>query len=355
MRFCLASMAAPGTDIILSDDRLASARNFANKIWNAARFLFVNLEKYEQIGATLEELASPEVRAGAPYQVGDEVPMIDAWLFARLSNTAGVVGSALENYRFHEAAQEIYQFFWGDFCDWYIELVKPRLAPENGVEKASAGTACGNLVSLFEASLRLLHPVMPFITEEIWHAVYDGKPPLKSIALAAYPQADDKQFDLAAETSMAIVQDLIVSVRNLRAELKVEQKQKVPIQVYTQDAEIKALLDQNRGAIERLANVESLTFVPDSLANLPGARSTARFDVHVVYEKEIDIGAERERLKKELEQIEKEIANGQRQLSNEQFLAKAPAKVVDGMKRRAQELAVMQGKTKGKLEELKTT
>jgi valyl-tRNA synthetase len=223
------------------------------------------------------------------------------------------------------------------------------------VEKASAAIACGNLVSLFEASLRLLHPVMPFITEEIWHAVYDGKPPLKSIALAAYPQADEKQFDLAAETSMAIVQDLIVSVRNLRAELKVEQKQRVPIQVYTQDTEIKSLLEQNRSAIERLANVEHLAFVQNSLANLPGARSTARFDVHVVYEKKIDLGAERERLKKELEQIEKEIANGQRQLSNEQFLAKAPAKVVDGMKKRAQELAVMQEKTKGKLEELKTT
>jgi valyl-tRNA synthetase len=173
--------------------------------------------------------------------------------------------------------------------------------------------------------------------------------------LAAYPQADEKQFDLAAETSMAIVQDLIVSVRNLRAELKVEQKQKVPIQVYTQDAEIKSLLDQNCAAIERLANVESLTFVQNSLGSLPGARSTARFDVHVIYEKKIDVGAERERLKKELEQIEKEIANGQRQLSNEQFLVKAPAKVVDGMKKRAQELAVMQEKTKSKLEELKTT
>ena len=108
--------------------------------------------------------------------------------------------------------------------------------PRRPQAKSQRSIACGNLVSLFEASLRLLHPVMPFITEEIWQAVYDGKPPLKSIALAAYPQADEKQFDLAAETKMAILQDLIVSVRNLRAELKVEQKQKVPIQVYTQEA-----------------------------------------------------------------------------------------------------------------------
>ena len=226
---------------------------------------------------------------------------------------------------------------------------------EGDAEKASAGIACGNLVSLFEASLRLLHPVMPFITEEIWHAVYDGKPPLKSIALAAYPQADETQFDFAAETDMAILQDLIVSVRNLRAELKVEQKQRVPIQVYTQDAEIRALLEQNRGAIERLARWRVWHSSTNPWPSLPGARSTARFDVHVIYEKKIDVVAERERLKKELEQIEKEIANGQRQLSNEQFLAKAPAKVVEGMRSRAQELTVLLEKAKGKLEELKTT
>jgi valyl-tRNA synthetase len=265
------------------------------------------------------------------------------------------VNEAWQTCRFHEAANRIYDFFWGDFCDWYIELVKPRLTPENGVEKASAGIACGNLVSLFEAALRLLHPVMPFITEEVWHAIYEGSPPLKSIALAAYPQVDEKQFDLAAETNMAIVQDLIISVRKLRADLKVEQKQKVPIQVYTQDAGIKSLLEQNRGAIERLGNVGSMTFVENSMANLPGAWSTARFDVHVVYEKKIDVAAERERLKKELEQIEKEIGNGQRQLSNEQFLAKAPSTVVEGMKKRAQELSVMREKTESKLEELKTT
>ncbi len=129
----------------------------------------------------------------------------------------------------------------------------------------------------------------------------------------------------------------------------------MPIQIYTQDAEIKSLLEQNRGAIERLANVESIAFVENSLSNLPGARSTARFDVHLVYEKKIDVAAERARLQKELDQIEKEIGNGQRQLSNEHFLAKAPAKIVDGMKKRAQELAVMQEKTKSKLEELKIT
>jgi valyl-tRNA synthetase len=276
----------------------------------------------------------------------------DHWILSRFHRVTKDVNEAWQTYRFHEATNRIYDFFWGDFCDWYIELMKPRLAPENGAEQASAGVACGNLVSLFEASLRLLHPVMPFITEEIWHAVYDGHPPLKSIALAAYPQADEQQFDLAAETNMAIVQDLIVSVRNLRAELKVEQKQKVPIQVYTQDAEIKGLLGENQSAIQRLAGVESVTFVENSLSQMARARSTARFDVHVVYEKKIDVAAERQRLTKELEQMEKEIANSTRQLGNEQFLAKAPAKVVEGMRQRLAELEVLREKVRSSLDQL---
>ena len=279
----------------------------------------------------------------------------DHWILSRFHRVTKDVNEAWQTYRFHEAANRIYDFFWGDLCDWYIELMKPRLTPENGAEQASAGTACGNLVSLFEASLRLLHPVMPFITEEIWHAVYDGHPPLKSIALAAYPQADEQQFDLAAETNMAIVQDLIVSVRNLRAELKVEQKQKVPIQVYTQDAKIKSLLGENQGAIERLAGVAGVTFVENSLSQMAGARSTAQFDVHVMYEKKIDVAAERKRLARELEQIEKEIANSTRQLGNEQFLAKAPATVVEGMRKRLAELQVLRDKIRNSLDELGRT
>ena len=195
---------------------------------------------------------------------------------------------------------------------------------------------------------------MPFISEEIWYAIYDGKPPLKSIALATYPAADDKQIDLAAETEMAILQDLIVSVRNLRAELKVEPKVKVPIEVFAHEAKIRFMLEQNLHTIlqDRPASVETITFAENSLANRSGTRSTSRFDVHAVYEKKIDVAAERERLTKELEKIEKEQANGQRQLSNEQFLAKAPAKVVGGLKNRAEELKVLQEKAQAKLKEL---
>ena len=264
---------------------------------------------------------------------------------SRFNRVAKGVNEALETYRFHEAANQIYDFFWGEFCDWYIELIKPRLL--DGSDPQSARIACANLLGIFEAALRLLHPVMPFITEEIWHAIYDGRPPLQSIiALAPYPQADEKQLDLAAETQMAILQDLIVSVRNLRAELKVDQKQRVPVQVFAEEPEIRGLIEQNQGSVERLANVQKVEFVDGSLAKLSGTRHTARFEVHVIYERKIDVAAERERLKKELEQIEKEFANGQRQLGNEQFLAKAPAKVVEGIGRRAQELAMLRGKNR---------
>ncbi len=150
------------------------------------------------------------------------VTLEDRWILSRFNRVTKGVNEALQTYRFHEAANLIYDFFWGEFCDWYIELIKPRLLDE--AEPQSARVACVNLLSIFEAALRLLHPVMPFITEEIWHAIYDGVPPLKSIALAAYPQPDEKQVNLAAETDMAILQDLIVSVRNSRAELKVEPK-----------------------------------------------------------------------------------------------------------------------------------
>jgi valyl-tRNA synthetase len=196
---------------------------------------------------------------------------------------------------------------------------------------------------------------MPFITEEIWQAMYEGRPPAKSIALAPYPQADEKLFDLAAETEMAILQDLIVNVRNVRAELKVEPKVKVPIEVFAHEPAIRSMIEQNHGAVERLANVEKLTFVDTSLAKQAGARSTARFDLHLVYERKIDVAADRDRLTKELEKIEKEYANNQRQLSNEQFLAKAPRKVVEGLRSRAQELVSLIGKTKSKLDELNSS
>jgi valyl-tRNA synthetase len=355
-RFTLAAMAAPGTDIAFSESRTEGYRAFANKIWNAARFMFMNVDR---IGET--RVADAHVAAGDSPANAAGIPdftlttLEDRWIRSRFNRVTKEVNDALATYRFHEAANRIYDFFWGEFCDWYIELIKPRLNFEEGADKGPARIACGNLVSLFDASLRLLHPVMPFITEEIWQAIYEGQPPLKSIALAGYPRANEKQFDLTAETEMAILQDLIVNVRNVRAELKVEPKVKVPIEVFAHEPAIRAMIEQNRASVERLANVEKITFVDSSLAKQAGARSTARFDVHVIYERKIDVAAESERLQKELEKIEKEFANNQRQLGNDQFLAKAPEKVVEGLRRRAQELTGLREKIKSQLDELNGT
>jgi valyl-tRNA synthetase len=350
-RFTLAAMAAPGTDIAFSESRTDGYRAFANKIWNAARFMFMNVDRVEP-GLRPSRTAE----GGYPHIgiVGFEVRTLeDRWILSRFNRVTAEVNEALATYRFHEAANRIYDFFWGELCDWYLELIKPRLNFEEGADKAQARVACGNLVNLFDASLRLLHPVMPFITEEIWQAMYESQPPLKSIALAGYPQADEKQFNLAAESEMAILRDLIVNVRNVRAELKVEPKVKVPIEVFVPEPAIRQMIEQNRGAVERLANVEKIAFVDGSLTKQAGARSTARFDVHLIYERKVDIAAERGRLTKELEKIEKELANNQQQLGNEQFLAKAPEKVVEGLRRRAQELAGLREKMRSQLDELR--
>jgi valyl-tRNA synthetase len=353
-RFTLAAMAAPGTDVAFNESRTDGYRAFANKIWNAARFMFMNVDR---IGASGPHFSQKQREMGHPTaETGisgfKALTLEDRWILSRFNRVAADVNDALATYRFHEAANRIYDFFWGEFCDWYLELIKPRLNFDESGDKTAAQAACANLVALFDASLRLLHPVMPFITEEIWQAMWEGKVPAKSIALIAYPQADEKKFDLAAETEMAILQDLIVSVRNLRAELKVETKAKVPMEVYAPESAIRMMIEQNRGAVERLANVEKITFVESSLTKLSGTRSTARFDVHVIYEKKIDVGAECERLKKELERIEKGITNGQRQLGNEGFLAKAPAAIVENLRKQQQELAIVQEKTVEKLKEM---
>jgi len=215
--------------------------------------------------------------------------------------------------------------------------------------------AMGNGPGDLEDYFSLVYRYDGFAGGLIWewcdHAVYDGKPPKKSIALAAYPQGDPAQVDAAAETEMAILQDLIVAVRNIRAELKIEPKQKLTIEIHADD-EIRSLIVHDRAALERMANVESVAFVAQSLANAAGARSTARFDVRVIYERKIDVAAERERLIKELAKMSGEMDRATAQLANDGFLAKAPEKVVNGLKQRRGELEVLIAKANSALAEL---
>ena len=348
-RFTLAAMAAPGTDIAFSESRTESYRAFANKIWNAARFLFMNVDRAaEQHVWSLDEFAAAGAASANGLQGFVAVTLEDRWILSRFNRVAGEVSSALKEYRFHEAAHVVYHFFWGEYCDWYVELVKPRLL---SADREEARAAFANVVRIFEGALRLLAPFMPFITEEIWHAVYDGHPPLKSIALAAFPVTDAAQLDESAEREMAILQDLIVAVRNIRAEVKVGQKEHLPIKIFA-EADIRAIVEANLASIERQANVSELNFVTESLAKAAYSRSTARFEVALVYEQKIDVAAETLRATKELEKLEAEFARNSHQLGNEGFLAKAPAKVVEGLKTRRVELESLIEKGKARLNEL---
>ena len=332
MRFCLASMAAPGTDIVLSDDRLGGARNFANKIWNAARFLFVNLDKFEErSGAKIEELASAEVRAGAPYAFDGSVPLVDQWLYSRLTITIETVNEALKNYRFHEAAQNVYQFFWGDFCDWYIEWVKPEL---QSADRERAVVAWKNLFAAFNDALRLLHPFMPFLTEELWHQLPQPAG-AKSIALGTFPTARKEWAQgkiVDAVDIFSQIQDVITALRNIRAEMKLDPKKKVPAEFWSTAELIRKRMQAESDAITRLAVLSELKISKAALEQAGGAvRSTALFDVRIAYSDVVDAEAEKARLRKEIAGLQKAISSKESQLSNETFRNRAPENIIRGL------------------------
>ncbi len=345
VRFTLASMASPGTDIAFNVARTEGYRAFANKIWNAARFLFMNVDRAAEIGIAVDpaDLGSMPVAAA-------DAPLEDRWIVAELHQTAAEVNQSLENYRYDDAANTIYQFFWGSFCDWYLEIVKLRLDFSETTDKAQTKSALTTLVGVFEAALRLLSPFMPFITEEIWHALYDGKPPARSIALVNYPSAGDRQPDESALGDMGVLQSLIVEVRALRKEIGVEEKAVTPIEVRI-DAGMEAVLKVNGAIIERLARVSEVRFVKQIAAGL-SKHSTPNFDVAVIYQRTIDVPAERERLTKEIAKYEKGLAAAERQLGNAGFLAKAPANVVEGLKKQESETRLLLEKAKAALDAL---
>jgi valyl-tRNA synthetase len=326
VRFTLASMASPGTDIAFNVARTEGYRAFANKIWNAARFIFMNVDRAAEVGIKVD----PTALGGMPVAEPD-APLEARWIVAELHATAAKVNEALENYRFDDAANTIYQFFWGSFCDWYLEIVKLRLDFAETAGQVKTKAALNTLVSVFEASLRLLSPFMPFLTEEIWHAVYDGNPPAKSIALTRFPQAGHSVADSGSLEQMALLQELIVEVRALRKEIGVEEKAVVPIEVRI-GTDLKAAISENLAIVERLARVSEVWFVDQISAGL-AKHSTSQFEVAVVYERKIDVAAERDKLTKEIARLEKIIVNAERQLNNPGFTAKAPAHIVEGLKR----------------------
>ncbi len=353
VRFTLAIMAAPGTDIALSEDRMQSYRAFANKIWNAARFLTMSLEKAgvsnrEQGKGNREQAEEGSYR---PVVIGGgQLPLEDRWLFSRLSRVAGEISAALESFRFHEASHVIYHFFWHEFCDWYLELKKLSLDPGGEVSPAAVAASAENLCRAFDAALRLLHPMMPFITEELWQRL---APRTTSIALAAFPAQDASLVDESAEREMNLLQEIIVNIRNMRAEMRVDAKRKIPVALYAANGNVNGLSARHRQAIERLANLSELNLASSPLDAEGGAvRSLPEFALKISLKDAVDLGAERARLAKELEKLSREMAAVEGQLCNEKFLSRAPEKVVASLRERKSELISQHTKAAETLDKL---
>ena len=325
VRFALVVAAGQGSDVVLSEERIAGARMFANKIWNAARFIFLSLEKS---GA---DPWSPEDPDGFVPEAatGNGRPSLeDRWMFSRLNEVAGLVNSHIEKYRYHEAANLLYHFFWGGFCDWYVELKKLSFREDSGLTPEWK-----NMLAAMERALRLLHPVMPFITEELWQrltAGATGRP--KSISLSSYPAEDPALTDREAERQVELLREIIVALRNLRAEMGIPPKTQLEGICYGHREEVVEVVTQQAAALSRLANVK--------LAAQSGAAPQGKAMHHGKdFDLQLELPAEetnilKNRLTKQLQPIEKARDSSKRQLGNDQFLSKAPPHVVESIRKK---------------------
>ena len=351
VRFTLASMASPGTDIAFSPERTEGYRAFANKIWNAARFVFLQLERAPGQGIDVHWAGRGD--RGLAVALPDDTPLESRWIFSRLSAVSAEVDRALGVFRFDEAASAVYQFFWGEFCDWYLELVKVRLVFDEG-ENVAGLVSLGVLVTVFEAALTLLSPFMPFLTEELWQALQENvggrAASAKSIALTAFPRAGDFPVDLGAEADIARLQELMVAVRGLRKEMAVPEKETAAIRVFG-GPEFCELAKENATVLAKLARVSGVEIAAVPLTG-NGVRSTAEFDVQVLYERVVDVGAERERLKKDLAKYQNGLLAAEKQMGNEGFISRAPTHIVEGLRRQAAETRALYEKTVTSLREL---
>jgi valyl-tRNA synthetase len=289
----------------------------------------MNLEKAEATGITLEEIAAPEIRAKAPYTINAPGTIDHRWIFSRLNTVAKEMNKAFDEFRFHEASQTIYHFFWDDFCDWYIEWTKPQLSSS---DRQLALVAWKNIFAVFDLALRLLHPVMPFLTEELWHKLPNSRD-ARSIALDRFPLPRESWRDLGAEGEMALMQEVIVAARQMRSEMKIDQKKKVVAHLSSEASLIRTLVETNKEPVKRLAGLSELKISGERLtSDGSSVRSTAQFDLRIDHDQAIDKPAELAKLQKEIERLAKDIDSKKARLSDESFTSKAPAKVIDDFK-----------------------
>ena len=308
LRFMLVTGNTPGNDMRFYWERVEAARNFANKLWNASRFMLMNLEGFD--GQFVPEAA--------------DYTLADRWILSRYARTSAAVTENLEKFELGEAARGLYEFIWGELCDWYIELVKARLYEEDGRSRRTAQYVLGYVL---ERTLRLLHPFMPFITEEIWqHIPHEGK----SIMTAPWPKGEESWLREEDEAAMAAIMEVIKAIRNMRAEVNAAPGKKSEAILHVADAAQQRIFAANDGYLRALAEAEPMTIL-SAAAEKPENAMTAvagGVEIYLPLKGLIDVEKETARLAKERDGLVNEIARTEGKLANEKFVAKAPAEVV---------------------------
>jgi valyl-tRNA synthetase len=310
-RFTLTSFAAMGRDVKLSTDRIAGYRNFCNKLWNASRFALMNLEDFD-----------PSVIDLNACDLSDA----DRWILTRLEEAIKQTGQALEEYKFNEAASTLYAFTWHNFCDWYIEMAKGDLYGDDAAAKHRVQSV---LFTVLEQLLRLLHPLMPFITEEIWQ-VLPGKRPCESIMQAEYPDGAGLPTDAVGADRMELVMDVIRAIRNIRGEMDVSPGRQVTALLDCKSQESRSVLEEGAAAIRVLGKVDNLT-IGEGLERPEQSATQVTGDVEISLPLAglVDVAEEEKRLQKEIAKVQKDVDLFTKKLSNEKFVANAPAHVLE--------------------------
>jgi valyl-tRNA synthetase len=337
-RLALLLSAAPGGDIALKEDRLESARNFANKLWNASRFLFLYMEKSGVEGWI------PNSNGADPRELATE----DAWIFNQLNVCTESVNRAFEQHRYHEAAQTLWHFVWDEFCDWYLEVKKLRFKENSGLDEHWNAA-----LRVYETTLRLLHPVMPFVTEELWQRLIMQSPERAaqpvSISLASYPRTE-AGLKPSADDGFLRIQAVVTAARELRADHKLDSKATYAASLLTPG---RAWNGEDLMVVEKLSRLTfSESHIPPQAARF--RRSGPNFDltIHVNVADSNGTGTTRARLEKEIAELRKAIGDKKRQLGNEEFVKKAPARVVQGLEAKVAEYEAQVAKNEALLEGL---
>jgi valyl-tRNA synthetase len=315
-RFALTAFAAMGRDVRISDKRIQGYRFFINKIWNAGKFVLASIEGFD-----------PKSVSPGP----DDLSLADAWILTELNKTVEATRAALEEYRFNDAADRLYQFTWHTFCDWYIELSKPLLATE------SAPVARWVLWRCFKSILELLHPIIPFVTEELWqHLPHEGE----SIVVAAYPKADPSLNFPEKAREMQHLIDIISGVRSIRGETNISPSTQLGVVMRVMSPEVRKAVDAYGFFIRELSRVNAIDFIPEDAPRPKrcALAVTSQAEVYVPLEGVIDLEKERDRLSKQIGKTEKELEGKRRKLSNQAFLEKADPEVVAEQRRLGREL-----------------